>query len=146
ALIESCGPLSEPNMSKNPGHPAAMENDNSTNSEKIISPPALLIPRATGPRTPLGKERSKRNALKHGVFSTVVVLKDESRTQFDALLVALRNDLQPEGALEQLLVEKLATLFWRHRRLLNAEAAEISKGAEFVEWNEQESQRQMAAE
>jgi hypothetical protein len=33
--------------------------------------------------------------------------------------------------LEKILVEKLASLIWRHRRLLMAEGAEIRKGTEF---------------
>ncbi|HXM96371.1 MAG TPA: hypothetical protein VOA64_19305 [Candidatus Dormibacteraeota bacterium] len=106
---------------------------------------AVVIPRATGPRTRQGKEKSKHNALKHGIFSKVVVLKDESQTEFDALLTGLRNDLLPEGTLEEVLVEKLAALLWRNRRLLIAEAAEIRVRADFAEWDEKQSQRENAA-
>ena len=36
----------------------------------------LLLDRVEGgPRTPAGKERSKHNAVKHGIFSKVIVLK-----------------------------------------------------------------------
>jgi hypothetical protein len=101
--------------------------------------------RATGPRTLQGKERSKHNALKHGIFSKVVVLKGESQAEFDALLDGLRNDLQPEGSLEEVLVEKIAALLWRNRRLLIAEAAEIRVGAEFVKWDGEQHQREDAA-
>ena len=52
---------------------------------------------ATGPRTSAGKEKSKRNAVKHGIFSGVVVLKEESRAQYEALLMELWGTLQPEG-------------------------------------------------
>ena len=38
-----------------------------------------LARRAGGPRTSKGKERSKNNALKHGLFSKAVLLKDERR-------------------------------------------------------------------
>jgi hypothetical protein len=55
-----------------------------------------LIRKATGPRTRQGKARSKRNALKHGVFAKDVVLPDESDAEFHALLDGLRNDFQPE--------------------------------------------------
>ncbi len=47
--------------------------------------------------------------------------------QFRSLLGALQTDRRPEGAMEELLVEKLAMLVWRHRRLLRAECAEIAK-------------------
>jgi len=86
--------------------------------------------KASGPRTPEGKQRSKHNALKHGIFCKTVLLKDESQSEFDSLLDGLVDALQPEGALEELLVEKLATLAWRQRRLLLAESAEIENNKE----------------
>src|SRR5271156_2105727 len=93
---------------------------------------------ATGPRTAAGKERSKHNAVRHGIFSRAVVLKNESRSEFDSMLRELRNHLQPKGALEEILVEKLATLMWRQRRVLIAEGAEIQNGADFLEWDKRE--------
>jgi hypothetical protein len=92
---------------------------------------------STGPRTDLGKERSKRNAIKHGVFSKVAVLKDEPKEEFDFLRKGLYEDYQPEGAIEEVLVEKLATILWRQRRVLMAEGAEIRKGTEFLKWNQE---------
>jgi hypothetical protein len=56
------------------------------------------------------------------------------RSQFDSLLSGLQNDRQPEGTLEQLLVEKLATLLWRYRRLMIAQVAETQK-VEIFDWN-----------
>ena len=88
---------------------------------------------ATGPRTATGKDRSRHNALKHGIFSKMVLLKGEPQSDFDSLLNGLRNDLRPEGMLERILVEKLASLIWRQRRLLMAEGAEIRMGTEFFQ-------------
>ncbi len=110
-------------------------------NEVNLSP---LARRATGPRTPAGKERSKQNAHKHGIFSKVVLLKDEPRSQFDSLLRGLQENLQPEGTLEEVLVEKLATLLWRHRRVMIAETAEIRKGVEFLDWEEKQRQEEQA--
>jgi hypothetical protein len=76
--------------------------------------------RASGPRSPEGKQRSKHNALKHGIFSEIILLKGESGSKLDSLLNGLPNDRWPEGALEEILVEKLATLQWRSRRFLIA--------------------------
>ena len=90
--------------------------------------------RATGPRTPQGKERSKFNARKHGLFSKAILLQNESRTEYDALLDGLMENFQPQGKLEIVLVEYLATLLWRKRRLLQVETAEIEK-APFLNWD-----------
>jgi hypothetical protein len=83
---------------------------------------SFLSQQSTGPRTPEGKDKSKYNAVKHGIFSKVILLKGEPRMLFDALLDGLFNDLHPEGTLEEILVEKLAILLWRYRRLIVAEA------------------------
>src|SRR5215831_3147286 len=99
--------------------------------------------RATGPRTPQGKERSKRNALKHAIFSQVALLKGESRAEYHALLNGFRESLQPEGELEEWLIEKLALCAWRQRRLIIAETAEIRRATEFLacEANQQQTER-----
>jgi hypothetical protein len=82
------------------------------------------VRRGTGPRTAEGKRRSKRNATKHGLFSSIV-LPWESAAEYQSLRNNLWKSFQPEGAAEELLVDKLAVLAWRHRRLLVAERAEI---------------------
>ena len=80
-----------------------------------------------GPRTYRGKERSKQNALKYGIFSRAVLLEDESVPEFKSLKEGLYNGIQPEGTLECLLVDKLVSNLWRSRRLLLAEKGEIQK-------------------
>jgi len=90
------------------------------------------ISKSTGPRTVQGKQRSKFNALKHGLFSTALILKGESAREYGLFLTGFRDDLRPEGMLENLLVERLATLHWRLRRLIRAETAEISQKMEFA--------------
>jgi hypothetical protein len=95
----------------------------------------------TGPRTRLGKERSKRNALKHGIFSKVVLLPGESRAEFNSLWRGLREHYQPVGKFEEGRVVMLAFTWWREGRFLIAEAAEIQAGIEFIEWDEKERQR-----
>jgi hypothetical protein len=84
----------------------------------------------TGPRTQLGKQRTRYNAVKHGLFAKVVLLSHEPRSEFNALLYGLHESLKPQGVLEQTLVEKLATVLWRYRRLLQAESAEVLKNIE----------------
>jgi hypothetical protein len=96
--------------------------------------------RATGPRTEQGRKRSSRNAIAHGIFSLVVILPGESERLYKKLLRGFVESLQPEGGLEMHLVEKLAQLAWRHRRLLIVEGAEIRLGTEFYA-RDQEAQQ-----
>ena len=77
--------------------------------------------RGGGPRTRLGKEKSKYNSLKHGIFSRSVVLKGEPRREYEALLSGLQNDFEPKGTCEGATVEKLAVLYWRYRRFIVSE-------------------------
>lgn len=91
--------------------------------------------RATGPRTKRGKARTKFNAVTHGIFASVVLEGRESRRAYERLLCALLEDIPPEGAQEELLVGKLAMLYWRARRVLEAEKAEILKRADFTAWD-----------
>jgi hypothetical protein len=55
----------------------------------------------------------------------VIVLGGENRADYEQLLNGLRKDSQPQGQLEEVLVEKLAMILWRHRRLLVSEGGEI---------------------
>jgi hypothetical protein len=90
--------------------------------------------RATDPRTTEGKERSKLNARTHGLFSKAVLLRDESRAEYDELLNGLMENYQPHGKLKIVLVEYLATVMWRKRRIIQVETAEIEK-AQFLDWD-----------
>jgi hypothetical protein len=99
---------------------------------------------ATGPRTKEGKERSKYNALKHGI-SSKTLLRGESRMEFNSMLNGLRDYYRPVGAPEEILVEKLASLLWRYCRFLIAEGAEIERGKRFAWWYKSERDEQETA-
>jgi hypothetical protein len=94
--------------------------------------PASGIQTATGPRTVEGKRRSSRNAIKHGIFSKHLFLDPECREDFDKLHQGLREDLHPEGAIEQLLVEQLAITFLRYRLVILVERAMMARSPAFV--------------
>ena len=76
--------------------------------------------------------RSKYNAITHGIFGPVVLEGCESAKEYDRLVRSLRENWQPEGVQEELLVEQLAALYWRRRRVYEAEHAEILRGMEAV--------------
>ncbi len=77
--------------------------------------------------TQLGKQRTRGNAVKHGIFSSVVFVEGEPKAELDSLRNALRRDREPKGALEELLVDDLAALFWRLRRPIIAEGSKIRR-------------------
>jgi hypothetical protein len=91
--------------------------------------------KSTGPRTLIGKQRTRLNATKHGIFSSVALLDGESRDEFDSLKEGLEKYYDPRGVLEKILVNMLVILFWRYRRLLIAETAEIQTGIAFPDRN-----------
>ena len=54
-------------------------------SERTSGRHQIVSGQATGPRTEVGKGRSSRNAIKHGIFSKAILLKEESRAEFELL-------------------------------------------------------------
>jgi len=92
--------------------------------------------KSTGPRTPRGRAASKMNAIKHGILSHEVLLSSrlgrESVEEFEALHQRFVEDLQPEGPLEEMLVDQIVTAHWRQRRALTAEAGEIARGLHVI--------------
>jgi hypothetical protein len=68
-------------------------------------------------------ESTRFNALRHGVLSRYVVLPWEDEAEYQALLGALVAEHAPQGPTEEHLVEELAGIMWRKRRLRLAEAA-----------------------
>jgi hypothetical protein len=72
------------------------------------------------------------NAVKHGILAKLTVLAHEDHNEFDSLLAALIEEHNPAGMTEQHLVEELASIIWRKRRVLLAEGAAINRGLRSV--------------
>lgn len=73
-------------------------------------------------------EQVRFNATKHGILSRLVVLAHENHAEFDDLLAALIDEHRPAGMTERHLIEELASIIWRKRRVLLAEGAKINEG------------------
>jgi len=58
----------------------------------------------------------------------LVVLAHEDHAEFADLLAALLDEHRPAGMTERHLIEELATVIWRKRRVLLAEGAKINEG------------------
>ncbi len=78
--------------------------------------------KSTGPKTPEGKAAVRLNALRHGLLSQEVLLPGEDEEALRELGERLREELQPVGELENLLVDRIIASYWRLRRLGRVEA------------------------
>jgi hypothetical protein len=72
--------------------------------------------KSTGPRTTEGKEASSQNATKHGLRTNRNVIKTESQEEFDIFRDNMLADLAPDGAMEEMLAERIVSLSWRLKR------------------------------
>lgn len=68
------------------------------------------------------------NAMKHGILSRLVILPHEDHVEYGELLAALVEEHRPAGMTERHLIEELAAVIWRKRRVLLAEGAKINEG------------------
>lgn len=96
-------------------------------SQKQIDANRRNAEHSTGPRTDEGKARSSQNAFSHGVLSENAISEYEDREVYQALLDRLIDELDAQTALEIVFVERLANLFWRERRLSEAEEKYLSQ-------------------
>lgn len=95
-------------------------------SAKQLAANKMNANESTGPRTAAGKEIASQNALRHGLFSSRLLLDGESPDEFEELIFDLHENLRPVGAMEQALMERIAINLWRQRRLVEAETASLN--------------------
>jgi hypothetical protein len=83
-------------------------------------------------------DRSK-NALKHGAFSRELILPGERRKDYERLLAELEAEYSPSGPSEIYLVNYLASLLWRERRLQVYRQAKLERQVRAIENNNEVS-------
>jgi hypothetical protein len=71
---------------------------------------------STGPVTEEGKQRSRRNALRHGLTAETIIDALEDAEDYAAFEMAVAADFEATSAVERELVLRLASLLWRLRR------------------------------
>src|SRR5712664_1266973 len=75
--------------------------------------------KSTGPKTRAGREKSRMNAVKHGILCDELIIRmgegHEDLTAFEQLLAGLRKHAKPVGTLEDILVQKIGGYLWRER-------------------------------
>jgi hypothetical protein len=71
---------------------------------------------STGPRTDEGKQRSRQNAVRHGLTAETVISGVEDAARYAEFEAEILNEYAPESIVERELTLRLASLFWRLRR------------------------------
>src|SRR5512139_4025855 len=79
--------------------------------------------KSTGPTTSEGKERSRCNAVRHGLTAETVITALENAEDYEAFQAAVIADYDAESAVERELVLRLASVLWRLRRATGIETA-----------------------
>ena len=112
--------------------------------------------KSTRPKTEAGKRRSRQNSRKHGLTAEVLVVADEDAEEFRELREGLMEQYDPQVAMECELVEQIAGILWRLRRVPVFEAAAIDFRVDQVReqqrkreqeaWERRERQHQIVAQ
>jgi hypothetical protein len=73
--------------------------------------------KSQGPVTPEGKAKSALNAVTHGLSPSAVVLTTESKEKYEAMFASYCERCDPDGPIENALVDQLAAADWQQRRV-----------------------------
>ncbi len=88
--------------------------------------------KSTGPRSANGKHASRRNALRHGFTAETVIEPLENLEEYREFEAAILAEYLPQTPVEQELVRRLASLFWRLRRATSIETGLLRMQAGIV--------------
>ena len=77
--------------------------------------------KSTGPASEEGKQRSRCNAIRHGLTAETVIGALEDAEDYKAFEGAITADYDAQSAVERELVLRLASLLWRLRRATTIE-------------------------
>ena len=94
----------------------------------MASPAQILANRenaqlSSGPKTQPGKTASSRNATRHGLTSTQIVMPGEDAAAFEDLRKGLHQTHRPANEGERILVDQIAANAWRLMRAQRIETA-----------------------
>jgi hypothetical protein len=67
---------------------------------------------STGPKTRIGKQNVRLNALKHGFYAREMIIRPEYKTEIDRLQADLHAQLLPKTALQQLAFKAVVYSAW----------------------------------
>jgi hypothetical protein len=101
--------------------------------------------RSTGPNTEEGKQRSRGNAVRHGLTAETVIGALEDAADYHAFEAAIIADYDAQSAVERELVLRLASALWRLRRATALETGLFEIQAEHLSGFEESRQLQPAS-
>ena len=133
---------------------ASEEARSGATSGSLTVPPRTISPaklhanhvngsKSKGPRTERGKKRSRRNAITHGMFTSINLLEDEELAGLRQMELDCIDDCKPVGFFEHVLAEQVALDAWRRRR---GACYELAAGWKQQQWwtsNGTEARRQL---
>jgi hypothetical protein len=101
----------------------------------------LNASKSTGPKTEAGKQRSRRNAVRHGLTAETVIGSLEDAEDYREFQAAVIADYDAQSAVERELVQRLASLLWRLRRATTIETGLFEIQADHLNGFRQARQR-----
>ncbi len=104
---------------------ATSSSDTTATSSKRAQANRRNAQKSTGPTSPSGKDKSRFNALKHGMRARLPLLPGEDGGAFRARLDAWTISLEPRDDLERYLVERAVNVSWQLDRADRAWAARL---------------------
>ena len=104
----------------------------------MASPAQILANRenaklSSGPKTHEGKQASSRNATRHGLTGTQIVMPGEDAAAYEELREGMVQSYRPANEAERVLVDQIAANAWRLVRAQRIETAFFAKLAEGAE-------------
>jgi hypothetical protein len=84
-------------------------------TQKQINANRKNAQKSTGPRTAEGKAAVSQNAVKHGLFTDSLVF-GENLADYEAFHDQMLAELDPAGAVETTMAERIISLWWRLKR------------------------------
>src|SRR6516164_7717562 len=84
--------------------------------------------KSTGPTSAEGKERSKLNAMRHGLTGQTIVMAHEDMQAFIRMKAKFVEHFQCIGPVETQLAESYAAFQWRINRAVSLEEGGMSMG------------------
>jgi hypothetical protein len=84
--------------------------------------------KSTGPRSAVGKQRSRMNAVKHNLSGQHLILQETELEAYNRMCFAMLNDLNPKSEPERQIAQKIVDINFRLNRLTAIENNMFSFG------------------